>query len=127
MARYSNRSEYRDNYSRNSNQREQKKHSGAKFGNDKNGKPYVSGWNYSRRNGLVSFLAVPYNGTSEHQSKSGKTWLNVMVKVNPSMSKPFITSGLMDMASKKVIINELGIVMNPNAPRGGYCGKFGSK
>ena len=50
-----------------------------------------------------------------------------MVKVQPKMAKAFITSGLMDQATGAVTINELGLIMNPKAANGGYCGKFGGK
>jgi hypothetical protein len=119
----------------NQNQQQRKKHSGAVSGvSKKDGLlgskqiPFVRGWNYSKAHGLVSFFAAPYGKTSAHKSKtSGKMWENWMVKVSPKMAKPFIVSGLYDQMSGKVIINELGMVLNPKAPNGGYCGKFGGK
>src|SRR5688500_5115600 len=42
-----------------------KKHTGAKAGQDKNGKPYISAWNYSRRMGLVNVFIAPYKGSYE--------------------------------------------------------------
>jgi hypothetical protein len=104
--------------------REQKKHTGAKSGFDKNGNPYTTGWNYSRANGLVTFLATPYGKSKEVESRSGRSWLNVMVKVSRKMQKDFIVSGMMDLRSGMVTIQELGIVMNPKAKNGGYCGKY---
>lgn len=104
--------------------REQKKHTGAKSGYDKNGQPYTTGWNYSRANGLVTFLATPYAKSKESTSGSGRSWLNVMVKVSRKMQKDFIVSGMMDLRSGMVTIQELGIVINPKAKNGGYCGKY---
>ncbi|PZP44044.1 MAG: hypothetical protein DI598_14965 [Pseudopedobacter saltans] len=101
-----------------------RKKSGARYSNDKNGNPCVTGWNASRSNGLVSFLCVPYRGTKTHET-SGKPWQNWMVKVQPKMGKQFIVSGLFSPQTKKVIISELGLVLNPNIPNGGYCGRFG--
>lgn len=132
---YNSRSNSYDN--RNNNNTPVKKHTGCKYINsDKNGNPCTVGWNYSRANGLVSFLACVYSANKEkgtkgsdvHESpKSGRKWINVMVKVSPKMAKPFIVSGMMDQATGAVTISELGLIMNPKAPNGGYCGKFGSK
>lgn len=124
MARTSTRSNSRGNGGNNGNF---KKHTGCKFrAADKNGNPVTTGWNYSRRHGLVSFLATPYKGTSVHKSRSGKEWLNVMVKITRQMQAPHIVSGLMERGTGKVIIKDLGIVMNPQARNGGYCGSYNS-
>lgn len=122
---YSNRSYSYNGRSSNAYQRQVKKHTGCKYrAADKNGKPVTTGWNYSRKEGLVTFLATPYKGTSIHTSKSGREWLNVMVKVSPKMKQSFIVSGLMERHSGKVIIKDLNIVMKPSAPNGGYCGRI---
>lgn len=101
------------------------KHTGAKSGVDKNGNPYVSGWNVSKRRGMCSVFARPYKGTSEHKSKTGRLWHNWFVTVTfKDQGTEMNTSGLYDPQSGKVIIPKLGWVMNPRAPRGGYCGTF---
>lgn len=113
-----------DNRNNNNSDDQRKKHTGSKSGFDKNGNPYTTGWNYSRANGLVTFLATPYGKSKEVQSASGRSWLNVMVKVSRKMQKDFIVSGMMDLRSGMVTIEELGLVMNPKAKNGGYCGKY---
>ena len=91
------------------------------------GSTVVTGWNYSRRHGLVTFLATPYSKSHESTSKNGRKWVNYMVTVTPKMSKSFIVSGMMDSVTKMVTIEELGFVMNPKAKNGGYCGRYGGK
>lgn len=105
--------------------RQQRKKSGSKSGIGKNGKPYVTGWNASRQYGLVTFLCVPYSGTGVHESRRGVKWENWMCKVSPKYGKPYLTSCLYD--GQKCIVSDLGIVINPRANNGGYCGRFGNK
>lgn len=126
---YGNNYRNNNNYSnkQQSNNNVPKKHSGAKSGMTKTGKMYVQGWNVSKSNGMVSIIAGPTKNTDTHKSKSGRTWCNWMAKVTPKMAVPFLVSCLYDESTGKVIINDLGIVMNPKAPHGGYCGKFGGK
>ena len=134
------RKEY-GSYAKGQNAKEEtgNKHSGAKkgfypvtvkgiLGGKIEQKPYTTGWNYSRRHGLVTFLCVEYSKSVAVVSPtSNRTWLNVMVKVKKSMSPDFITSGMMDLSTGSVIIKDLGIVINPKAPNGGYCGRYGNK
>ncbi|RQO68509.1 hypothetical protein DBR40_19910 [Pedobacter sp. KBW01] len=124
FARKNNRS---NNSRSDNNGGSQKKHSGCKYkATSKNGSPVTTGWNYSRRHGLVTFLCVTTKNTEVHTSKSGKEWLNVMVKVTKPMCADTLVSGLMERHTGKVIVKEMGIVLNPKAPNGGYCGKYGS-
>lgn len=112
----------RNNNNRNHGGNDQKKHTGSTSGMDKKKRPYVSGWNYSRRHGIVSYFACPFKGSVEVTSKkSGKVWQNWMVKVKPEKGAEYITSGMYDKASGKVIMQAEGMVMNP---RTNYCGKF---
>lgn len=101
--------------------RQAKKRTGCKSGQDTNGNPYVRGWNVSRQYGLVTFLCVPYGKTKQSQSKSGKVWENWMVKVQPKMGKEYIVGGMYDVQTRRVIIKDMGLVLNPKAD---YCGKF---
>lgn len=100
-----------------------KKHSGAKYGIGSNNAPYISAWNYSRRHGLVKVFCRPYKGTSVHTSKSGKEWHNWFVTVTAGYSVRNL-SGLYDPVTQRVIIKELGMVVNPKARNNGYCGTF---
>lgn len=138
-----NRGNYGGNYSRgnggnqynqNNNYRGngggQKKHSGAKMGinqrGSQKGKQHIVFWNYSRTRGLISGIATPYKGTKEVKSKtSGRVWHNWMVSLtNKRTFQKWTTSGLFDPQSGKLIISELGWVVNPKARNGGYCGTF---
>jgi len=125
-----NRGGYRSNNNygngnRNSyQQREQKKHSGCKSGTDRNGKPYVQGWKFDKRNGLRSFYATPYKGTQEVKSKTGKVWQNWFVRIKNADGSEIKTSGMYDVSTGKVIIDSVGFVMNPRGGRGGYLGPY---
>src|SRR6478609_1766476 len=97
-------SNYSNNNNRNSgnsnNGQNRKKHSGAKYrASDKNGNPCTTGWNYSKRHGLVKFLCVFTSATKVVDSNSGRQWANVMVKVTKPMAAPVTVSGMMDVVS----------------------------
>lgn len=108
----------------NNNNEKGPKHSGCKYGTDKNGNPYVRGWKYDKRNGMRSFLATPYSKTKAHKSAAGREWHNWMVKIQPEGQPSSIVSGLYDPVSKKVIVPELGFVLNPKGGKGGYTGTY---
>lgn len=113
-------------------QRQVVKHSGCTSGITKNtNKPYVRGWKYDKRNGLRSFIAGPYESknstTNEHKSKTGRIWENWCVKITLSDGQTILKSALYDQMTGKVIIKELGYVMNPKGGKGGYVGTFTNK
>lgn len=110
---------YYNNQNYNNNQRP-KKHSGATFKNDKNGNPIVIGWNYSKTLGMRSFICSPYKGTKRVTSQSGQEWENWFVKCTVG-GQVMRYSGMFNLATKKVIIKDLGMVMNPAKD---YCGAF---
>lgn len=101
-----------------------KKHSGAKSGTDRNGKQYVRGWNYNKRFGLRSFYCAPYKGTDSHKSGSGRQWENWMVRIQQQGKPEELASGLYDRQTGRVIIKELGYVINPSK---NYCGGYGRR
>lgn len=104
------------------------KHSGCSAGQTKDGKPYVRGWKFDKRNGLRSFIAGPTKNTENHKNKLGtKVWQNWAVKITMPSGESFLKSCLYDTTTGKVIINELGFVMNPKGGRGGYVGSFTNK
>jgi len=108
-----------------------KKHSGCKSGvftsDTRKNVPYVQGWNYSRAHGMVSIMCSPYSKTHVVTSGTGKNWETWIAKITPKMSAPFVQPCLFEVGTGRVIIKGLGIVMNPRAANGGYCGKFGGK
>jgi hypothetical protein len=124
MAR--NNNNYNRNTGNNNSGQQKKKHSGAghKTSVGKGGNPCTWGWNFSKRFGLVKFLCVFTSATKVVDSGRNRTWANVMVKITKPMSAPQTVSGMMDVHTGMVTIQDLGIVINPKAPNGGYCGKF---
>lgn len=111
------------NNNNNSNNGNQKKKTGATFGLDKNGNPYVSGWNLRKQDGFSSFFCRPYKGTKKSKSNNGREWHNWFVTIKNGFNK-VNTSGLYDPVRQMVIVKEYGIVLNPKARNGGYCGTF---
>jgi hypothetical protein len=104
-----------------------RKHSGAKFkSRDKNGNPCTTGWNKSKFAGFVKFLCVVTDASKSGETQYGK-WISVMVKVQRQMDKELIVSGMMNPDTGRVNIQSMGIVINPQAPNGGYCGKKGKR
>jgi hypothetical protein len=98
-----------------------KKHSGCKYRSSaKNGKPCMTGWNYSKRYGIISIIASPNTNKLKTKSSRLENWY-VKVTINKEVKW---MHGFFNTDNKKVIIQELGFVMNPNASNGGYCGKY---
>lgn len=119
---YRNNNSY-NNYNNRYN-RQQKKRSGCKSGIDKNGNSYISGWKYDKQNGLRSFFAAPFSGTKETESKSGRIWANWFVQIRMPSGQIIKTSGLFDKSNNKLIIPDLGYIMNPRGGAGGYVGPY---
>lgn len=113
----------------NNNDRDYVKKSGASFGyaQGDQSRPYVRGWNASKRHGLTTYMASPYKSktsqTKQHTSKTGRVWENWACKVQPERGQSYFVSCLFEPATQKVIIPELSMVMNPKVKRGGYCGR----
>jgi hypothetical protein len=112
-------------------QRQTKKRTGASAGvyvnQDGEQKQYVRGWNASKIHGIITVFCTPYKNTDEHKSKSGRVCQNWMAKVQIGKQKPYTTSCLYYPDSRKVVVTDLGFVINPNARNGGYCGSFSNK
>lgn len=106
--------------------RQAKKHSGCKKGIYKNAKgetgTYISGWNYSKRLGLVKFYAVATKFSEVVTSKRGVEYTSLMVLVDIPFRPQIKVKGFVNKEGK-CRIPSLGLVMNPSAPNGGYCGK----
>ncbi|PAW94082.1 hypothetical protein CKK33_11480 [Mucilaginibacter sp. MD40] len=121
----------RSNYGNNgynNNRQQARKKSGAKHKkSDKNGNPVTTGWSKTRGAGFVKFLCVFTKNTDQHSSQSGRIWANVMVVVQKPMTPDVRTSGLMDLSTGKVVVQSMGIVINPQAPNGGFTGQYGRK
>jgi hypothetical protein len=85
----------------------------------------TSGWNVKRNGGFTSFLC---NTTNKSQDV-GKGWVGSVAceVVNKSTGQKSFYWGMMQIATGKVVISDLGVVLNPKAPNGGYCGTFSKK
>lgn len=87
----------------------------------------ISAWNATNKNrGLVKVFISPTKDSDEiHESKTGNQYVRMMCKlfwVNSGIEK--IESVLMNVNTKRVIIESLGWVVNPKAKNGGYCARF---
>ena len=126
---YGNNNRYNNNNNRNSGQ--QKKHSGCqtKKGKNDSGEYQVTyGCMFRKRVGLVNYFAKTYKGTKATKSETGRTWLNVVVEVtNKQAGTSNLYTGMMDAATGRVTIKQLGIVMSPKGGRGGYIGPYGQR
>lgn len=112
-----------NNYRVNNNQ--PKKHSGctAGFSHGDATKPYVRGWKFDKRFGLRNFIAGPNKKTKRSTSKNGREWENWTAKMQTGEGVKLFNC-LYDCFNKKVIIGDLGFVMNPKAANGGYVGPY---
>lgn len=105
--------------------RNRKKHSGASKGTDKNGKQYFRGWNFSQRRGMITVYVTAFKSTGEHSAANGNVYTNLMAKVEYKDSGvEKLCGALLSHSTGRVTIPELGMVLNPAAPNGGYFGKF---
>jgi hypothetical protein len=127
---YQQRSSFRGNSSgyrpsqNNGFRPEPKKHSGCTSGIGKNQQPYIRGWKYGKRTGLMSFFVSPYKGTSKHSSASGNIWYNWMAKVQYADGRSEIFPCLVNEQKNKAILRKMGFVMNTKGGKGGYVGPF---
>jgi hypothetical protein len=122
---------YRNNAPQNSGyhqERPVKKHSGATKGTDKNGKQYFRGWNFSKRRGMITVFITTFKSSGEHRSEKGNVYTNLMAKVvykDSGVEK--LMGALLSHSTGRVVIPELGMVLNTAAPNGGYFGTFTRK
>jgi hypothetical protein len=101
------------------------KRTGCRAGQDKNGKPYIRGWNVQEKRGMLVIFAREYSGTKTHKSASGREWRNWFVTATYEASGiERKLSGLYDPMTRKLIIPDLGMVLNPSKD---YCGSFTKK
>ncbi|MCY1559338.1 hypothetical protein D9M68_963640 [compost metagenome] len=70
---------------------------------------------------MVTFFCRPYKGTKKSKSTNGREWHNWFVTIKQGFNE-VKTSGLYDPAKQFVLIKEYGLVVNPKARNGGYCG-----
>jgi hypothetical protein len=107
----------------NNNQRPQKKHSGCRSKMGSNGKNVIFGWNYSRRHGLVSFVATMKNEKNLCVNKNGEELHIYVVTVTKAMQAKQTVTGFFNPNDGKLRIPDLGMTANPKANNGGYWGR----
>lgn len=110
-----------------------KKHSGAKLSTyfTKEGKNkgleqrIVNAWRLSRTGELIKVTCQ----TTGKSSLSDKGWYGSIACtfINTVTGAKFFYWGTMHKATGKTVIADVGIVVNPKAPNGGYCGTFSRK
>lgn len=96
-----------DSWSNRSNRR--KKSSGSRMGVTKNGARWVSGWNFQKRRGLLSFIATITS--DEVESKRGRNYLKAVVNLeykDSGITK--VTSGFWNENDRKLYIPDLSMV-----------------
>lgn len=105
--------------------RQKKKHSGCKMRSGwttKSGEHVnenmITGWNYSRRLGLISFIASPRKEGRETKNDRIERWVvNIRFRDGPK-----IFTGFYNLDHRKLRIPDLRMTANPHAPNGGYFG-----
>jgi len=101
-----------------------KKKSGARLVMGKNGKQCITAWKKTK-DAFFSIIATQRNKSQTVQSDTGKIWESWVVNIlNKTTLESKVFNGLFEQKSGKLIIKELGWVINPKAPNGGYCGGF---
>lgn len=90
-------------------------------------KPYTQGWKASKRIGLISIMCVPTAKSKVVESKRGKTWISSIActVTNKQAMTRQLHWGLMEKSTGKVIIKDLGIVLNPKGGKGGVVAEIG--
>jgi hypothetical protein len=101
-----------------------KNRSGAKKVVGSNGRMVIVAWRYKKGVGLQTFLATDTSKTKISESKSGRKWSNIMVKVTEKDSgQSRMVSGLQS-ENGIVIIQDMGIKIVPYGKNGGFVTKF---
>lgn len=105
-----------------------KKHTGAKLTLGKDREEYISAWNFQKRRGMLTAFIAPYYATGDiHVDKKTESneYIVMMCKLHykdSGIEKHFPV--LMNIKTHKVVLKDLGMVINPNAKNGGYFGSF---
>lgn len=124
-----NNNRVQSNNYRNNEQKKKKSGAGFKLAVTKNGeqKPCTWGWKANKYTGLTKFFCAPCKHTKSVISGTGRTWLcGVACTITNSMSgTSTFHFGMMDLSTGKVIIDKLGIVINPKANNGGVVATIG--
>lgn len=107
-------------------QRPNKKHSGAKSGQGKNGKFYVTAWNYSKQRGLIAVKAFENSKSVRSESpNTGNRFITMMFEVfYKKTGAKVLEIASFNVNTGKVYLQKLGMVISTKAPNGGYFGQI---
>lgn len=111
------------NYTNNTSPTSQKKHSGCGQKQGTNGKNVIYGWNYSRRFGLVKFVATMKNTENLCVNKNGEELHIYVCTITRPFEKAVTVTGFFKPNDGKLRMPDLGMTANPRAPHGGYWGR----
>nr|WP_321356639.1 hypothetical protein [uncultured Draconibacterium sp.] len=89
--------------------RQPKKKSGCRLGQDKKGRPCITFWNVSKTRGFISGVAVPCDKAKTKSPNSDKWVVSVRF---PTKKETF--TGFYNVNSKKLTIPDLAMVANPS-------------
>ncbi|TPN88838.1 hypothetical protein [Aquimarina algicola] len=139
MAYNNNRGNYNNGY-QNQNQQQNAKKSGAVYKKiskgDFQGKDIINAWNKSRSRGMITATVAPYYNTDYKkpvESESGHRYVKMMAVVTyQSSGQEKKIPCLMNMSTRVVVLQEIGMVISPNGSGHtssgkkvtGYFGKF---
>ncbi|WP_406629023.1 hypothetical protein RAN98_03730, partial [Ornithobacterium rhinotracheale] len=107
------------------NQRQPKKHSGAKAGQSKNGRFYVTAWNYSKQRGMITVKAFENSKSVRSESpNTGNRFITMMFEAfYKKTGAKVLEIASFNVNTGKVYLQKLGMVISTKAPNGGYFGQ----
>jgi hypothetical protein len=73
--------DWKNKSSKTDSKKSDKKNNGCKSGTDKNGAPWINGWNMSKDRGFVKVNIHPYKGSHEVTSGNNKTHIVMMATI----------------------------------------------
>lgn len=107
--------------SRQYQQPQPRKRSGAKFVKCDGSVMVVSAWRVNRKGELLVLYARPYKSTSEHNGKRG-SFLNYFVTItNKSNYNVTRTSALLYPDDKRLLLPDFGEIVTANGKGGTWC------
>lgn len=107
-------------YNNNNNNQPQSKKSGVVYTVIKQGKfaelMIVNAWNKSKSRGLIVATVAPYYASGDKvESKTGNSYMKMMCTVEyKSSGHQKLFPCLMNIATKVIVLKELGMVITPN-------------
>lgn len=126
-----NNNNYPNNNYRSNEQKKKKSGAGYKLAVSKSTgeqKPCTWGWKANKFTGITKFFCAPCKHTKTVTSpSSGKIWhCGVACTItNATLGTSTFHFGMMEASTGKVIIDKLGIVINPKANNGGVVATIG--